>query len=592
MYTPRDRAMARLESFFPVSGSTLGSFAPASFEAPPKPRVRRPNIDPGWTSPPRRAHLSWAWRAPSPRRNAPWMDARTPCTPWRRAPRKRPPGARGSRARDEMGETRRARSRHGGLSVRAEMPPRCVNSSRSRRRRSPTARVVVTGRGEASATEEGPISTTAFAFTDATRNTSLLAGIVGVTTENSTTRPAQRGASAGRAAADAARRPVRVMSWLVDAAKSAADKAEAALQKLDKDGGEVVVAAKKELFASSDEPAVPAPPPQQLSRRQTGSRAPAPRRDRVDSKPLGYAASPEPATVSSPPEATTQRRADDASLVDVSSSGAVPGAAKKKTGTAKTESGRSHGRRRNTLPSQTLRTLAWRAVSRSSTTSPRSSRGETRRRAKRSAMPPPRASARRRRGGDESARRPRRGRRRRRRRATSRAPRRARRRAGLRGRARLAELAGVGGERARRLGAEQRALAFATRRRDDAADAVAAAERRVAAARDAEERRATRGARVSADASDASEASAHLASVALIETNLRATRAAAEACRRRPRRVRLRRPRRPRRLSRLSRLVPATTPRRTSRQKIAARSRVGFGASRTRSSRSRAVARL
>ena len=47
MYTPRDRAMARLESFFPVSGSTLGSFAPASFEAPPKPRVRRPNIDPG-----------------------------------------------------------------------------------------------------------------------------------------------------------------------------------------------------------------------------------------------------------------------------------------------------------------------------------------------------------------------------------------------------------------------------------------------------------------------------------------------------------------------------------------------------------------
>ena len=99
--------------------------------------------------------------------------------------------------------------------------------------------------------------------------------------------------------------------------------------------------------------------------------------------------------------------------------------------------------------------------------------------------------------------------------------------------ARLAELAGVGGERARRLGAEQRALAFATRRRDDAADAVAAAERRVAAARDAEERRATRGARVSADASEASEASAHLASVALIETNLRATRAAAEACRRR-----------------------------------------------------------
>jgi hypothetical protein len=47
MYTPLKRATARFESFFPVSGSTLGSFAPASFEALPKPRVRRPNIDPG-----------------------------------------------------------------------------------------------------------------------------------------------------------------------------------------------------------------------------------------------------------------------------------------------------------------------------------------------------------------------------------------------------------------------------------------------------------------------------------------------------------------------------------------------------------------
>ncbi len=54
-----------------------------------------------------------------------------------------------------MGDTRRARSRHGGLSVRAETPPRGVNSSRSRRRRSPTARVVVTGSGGASATEAG-----------------------------------------------------------------------------------------------------------------------------------------------------------------------------------------------------------------------------------------------------------------------------------------------------------------------------------------------------------------------------------------------------------------------------------------------------
>lgn len=47
MYTPLERATARLQSFFPVNGSTLGSFAPASFEALPKPRVRRLDIQLG-----------------------------------------------------------------------------------------------------------------------------------------------------------------------------------------------------------------------------------------------------------------------------------------------------------------------------------------------------------------------------------------------------------------------------------------------------------------------------------------------------------------------------------------------------------------
>ena len=321
------------------------------------------------------------------------------------------------------------------------------------------------------------------------------------------------------------------MSWLVDAAKSAADKAEAALQKLDKDGGEVVVAAKKELFASSDEPAVPAPPPQQLSRRQTGSRAPAPRRDRVDSKPLGYAASPEPATVSSPPEATTQRRADDASLVDVSSSGAVPGAAKKKTGTAKPKPKPRTTTKHASVTDAPNARVARRLALLDHVAALVARRNEEASEAKRDAAAAREALAAdaaatslrgdRAAGAADAAA------------ARLRALRAARAAAQDSADARLAELAGVGGERARRLGAEQRALAFATRRRDDAADAVAAAERRVAAARDAEERRATRGARVSADASDASEASAHLASVALIETNLRATRAAAEACRRR-----------------------------------------------------------
>ena len=180
---------------------------------------------------------------------------------------------------------------------------------------------------------------------------------------------------------------------------------------------------------------------------------------------------------------------------------------------------RSHGRRRNTLPSQTLRTLAWRAVSRSSTTSPRSSRGETRRRAKRSAMPPPRArplaadaAATSLRGdraagaADAAA-------------ARLRALRAARAAAQDSADARLAELAGVGGERARRLGAEQRARWLLRRpRRDGAADAVAAAKfgawPRLATLRNAERREAR--AASSADASDASEASAHLASVALI----------------------------------------------------------------------------
>jgi len=323
------------------------------------------------------------------------------------------------------------------------------------------------------------------------------------------------------------------MSWLVDAAKSAADKAEAALQKLDKDGGEVVVAAKKELFASSDEPAAPAPPPQQLSRRQTGPRTnPKLRRDRVDSKPLGYAASSEPATVSSPPEATTQRRADDASLVDVSSSGAVPGAAK--TGTAKpkpkprttmkhasiTDDPNARLARRLALLDHVAALVARRnAEASEAKRDAAAAREALAAEAAATSLRGDRAAG----AADAAA-------------ARLRALRAARAAAQDSADARLAELAGVGGERARRLGAEQRALAFATRRRDDAADAVAAAERRVAAARDAEERRATRGERVSADASEASEASeasAHLASVALIETNLRATRAAAEACRRR-----------------------------------------------------------
>ena len=319
------------------------------------------------------------------------------------------------------------------------------------------------------------------------------------------------------------------MSWLVDAAKSAADKAEAALQKLDKDGGEVVVAAKKELFASSDEPAAPAPPPQQLSRRQTEPRTnPKPRRDRVDSKPLGDAASPEPATVSSPPEATTQRRADDASLVDVSSRrDAVPGTAK--TGTAKLKptikkhasitddpNARRLARRLALLDHVAALVARRNAEASEAKRDAAAAREALAAEAKATSMRGDRAAG----DADDAA-------------ARLRALRAARAAAQDSADARLAELAGVGGERARRLGAEQRALAFATRRRDDAADAVAAAERRVAAARDAEERRATRGARVSADASEASEASAHLASVALIETNLRATRAAAEACRRR-----------------------------------------------------------
>ena len=113
------------------------------------------------------------------------------------------------------------------------------------------------------------------------------------------------------------------------------------------------------------------------------------------------------------------------------------------------------------------------------------------------------------------------------------------------------------------------------------------AERRVAAARDAEERRATRG-RVSADASDASEASARLASVALIETNLRATRERGGVS---PA---------PRgafvsdvdaRTSRSSQSWSSRRRRPADVSAVAARSGVG-GASRTRSSGTGAVARL
>ena len=319
------------------------------------------------------------------------------------------------------------------------------------------------------------------------------------------------------------------MSWFSDAAKSAANKAEAALQKLDKDGGEVVVAAKRELLASSDgtSAAPPAPPPQQLSRRPTEPRAPAPRLDRVVLKPLDGAASPGPAT-RTPPEAT--KRGSDGDTAVVSS---VPKTktktkparvAETKTTTTRDVISETHAARASS--DRRARRLALLDHARALV----AARNEEARAAARDA-----AEARDARAveaattslrGDAAA-----G-------AADAAAARLRALRGARAAAqdaadtRLAERAGVGGERARRLHAEQRALVSATRRRDDAADAVAAAEQRVAAARGAEDGETSeRAARESAEAE--ASASCHIASVAALEAKLRETRAAAEACRRR-----------------------------------------------------------
>jgi hypothetical protein len=100
--------------------------------------------------------------------------------------------------------------------------------------------------------------------------------------------------------------------------------------------------------------------------------------------------------------------------------------------------------------------------------------------------------------------------------------------------ARLATLVGVGGERARKLALEERALALATRRRDDAARAVAVAERAVESFR-------SRGlldiqnvfgeSHESVNDSDAE--AVHQAETVSLEASLRTTRADAEACRKR-----------------------------------------------------------
>jgi hypothetical protein len=93
---------------------------------------------------------------------------------------------------------------------------------------------------------------------------------------------------------------------------------------------------------------------------------------------------------------------------------------------------------------------------------------------------------------------------------------------------------GVGGERARKLALEERALALATRRRDDAARAVAVAERAVESFR-------SRGlldiqnvfgeSHESVNDSDAE--AVHQAETVSLEASLRTTRADAEACRKR-----------------------------------------------------------
>ena len=312
------------------------------------------------------------------------------------------------------------------------------------------------------------------------------------------------------------------MSWLVDAAKNAANKAEAALQKLDKDGGEVVVAAKRELLASSDDfSASPAPPPRQLPRRQSDARASAPRRDRLTPRPPAErSAAPEPAT-RTPPEATTRGNEDTSFGVDVSSS--VAGAKAKTTTTDAVSDAAARASRRAARRLALLDHVAA-LIARQNAEASAAARDAAAARhahAAEAATTSLRGDAA---AGDADAAA-----------ARLRALRGARAAAQDAADARLAELAGVGGERARRLAAQQRALVSATRRRDDAADAVAAAERRIAAARTVDERLETQtDARLETRvlASEASN-TLYLEEIAALETKLRSTRADAEACSRR-----------------------------------------------------------
>lgn len=329
------------------------------------------------------------------------------------------------------------------------------------------------------------------------------------------------GARTGRVVVSASR-----MAWLVDAAKHAASKAEAALHKLDKDGGEVVNNfAKRDLLAQHAEQPASASPPQARVRHADPRVVPPP----IESVPSQTAVlrshtavPPMPSTTAEVPRTTKTKTA-----VDVRNDrNAKPVTEKARLALRDADSLRDvdaaqvscRKARRVSLLDHVAALIAQRNLETETATK---DANEARSRCAASSASTSKARDAAADQADAFA-------------ETLRSIRAQRAAAQDTADARLATLVGVGGERARKLALEQRALALATRRRDDAARAVAVAERAVESFR-------SRGlldiqnvfgeSHESVNDSDAE--AVHQAEIVSLEASLRTTRADAEACRKR-----------------------------------------------------------
>ena len=309
--------------------------------------------------------------------------------------------------------------------------------------------------------------------------------------------------------------PTAHMSWLVDAAKNAANKAEAALQKLDKEGGEVVSKAKQDLLAQNEGPAaVPAPPPRTFPK-QAGSTNVVPMR--VDPKVAS--------TTSVVPKADTKLELkplnDTKTMGEKNYARPVKHAPSRDTHSSDVDADAARVTRRRIRRVSLLDHVAALITQRKYETKALM-REANDAQTKQAADTATTSKARDKAADEQDAA------------ANTLRSLRSQRAAAQEGADnKIVELAGVGGERARQLAKEQRALTNATRIRDDAAHLVSIAERRIETSKLLGTKIESEDVDASGGTSAENDTAAHLSEMASLESSLRAAKSEVETVRRR-----------------------------------------------------------